>query len=146
MFSEKLSLTNHTDPGGYACCLDLGISLDTAHAIQTLLTELQVCDVRAIIIGHHVGDTGFCGCGHKLEVGVWWSLGGERDDEELLAFKGGDQRCLLVIVNPSDLDAVWEFAGAFFTSDGCDDVLARFQESLGELLADMTSSLDTVSK
>jgi hypothetical protein len=63
------------------------------------------------------------------------------DDEELLAFEGGDHGGFIVVVYVDRFDAVGDCVCAALAGEGGDVVLACCDEGLGEVLPNGASSL-----
>jgi len=97
--------------------------------------------VQAEDVGHDVRDPGFGGRLNNLGMDVWWSRGSESNDEELLAFQGGDDGRLVVVVNGDRLDARRDFVLATLARQGDDGVLAGLDEGFGDVLAHLAARL-----
>ena len=67
------------------------------------------------------------------------------DYEELLAFEGGDERGLVVVVDKDRFHACGRLVGAAGAGEGCYSVLASCNQGRGEVLADLTASLSRSS-
>jgi hypothetical protein len=133
--------THHADVRAHTSLLDFITTCETTQTVEILLAEFSVSNVGAVVVWHHVWDSGFGCSSHKLAVRVWWSRGCERDDKELLLFEGRDQASFIIVVDSSDLHAGGKLGGTSFTGDGCHGVLASFEKCFGEVLSDVAPSL-----
>lgn len=86
-------------------------------------------------------DPSFGGRLNDPGMDVWRSRGGEGDDEELLAFQGGDDGRLVVVVNRDRLDAGRDFVLAALARQGSDGMLAGLDEGFGDVLAYLATRL-----
>jgi len=102
---------------------------------------LLVGTVAAVLIGYNPGDSSIGGGFDEFNLLVLGCEDGQGDDETILAFEGGDQRFMGVVVDIFDGYAVWDFAGTTFTADCGELVFAILEQMFGNELADLATGL-----
>ncbi|KAI6774881.1 hypothetical protein HG530_001639 [Fusarium avenaceum] len=81
-------------------------------AKENILAKLDIVDVTCEAIGHDVRYTCFRSSPYKLTVGVLGRRWSQGDDEELLVLQSGYETGLVVIVDLSWGDTLWDVIGA----------------------------------
>ena len=104
-------------------------------------TQLLVREIAPIPVGHDVRDTRLGGCANELALCVAWGCHGHSDDKELLAFEGGNERSLIVVVDMNCFQAGGKLVGTVSAGEGRHGVFASRNEGLGDELADIATSL-----
>lgn len=91
--------------------------------------------------GNYIFDPSLGGSCHELVVVIRRGQDGHGDDEVVLVFESIDDGFFVVIVDLGHLDAFGERAGAPYASEGGDGVFSCGEESFGDGLAYITTSL-----